>query len=518
MSENKLFTLLDSVTPQNFEQAMDQAIALELATVPTYLSTYYSIDRAQDQDTLYQKIYNQLKVALKNSEIDIAVLAEELKKDVLVYANQSAALIMSVVVEEMLHLALASNVRQAIVGPPELMKVAASPGFKFPTYLDGHEPEFWINLDTLNLKQLGIFLQIESPKPFTDSADFPETDEKPIKYKTIGELYNMIIQCVQTNYPGPYPKKPQLLPPTPGSPQRPYYSQNSINTVYYDRDHNPKFGSEDSSGALVDVYDAGSATQAMEEIRHQGEGNDGDKDLLKFDSQNNPVPLPVVDGKVQGLSGSGNYDSHSTDGSDEELSHFAKFMELYSLGIYYQNKFKGINGLDDFFSYFVANQQPNPKQATYDAGTSANDQEIALMNKLGNAIYTYIILMVETCYYKDESTQFQVFMYGIHKSMIWLLSDIGNAMRSYTFNASDPAKAFTPSLSFEFYDFSILGDSKKIRPKDQIINLAKDLAASNGSSSKSNWSWLYEDKAYLPSLPDVGLDHSVTANVPSIPA
>ena len=510
MSENKLFTLLDSVTPQNFEQAMDQAIALELATVPTYLSTYYSINRAQDQDVLYQKIYQQLNSSLKNSEIAIATLAEELKKDILVYANQSAALIMSVVVEEMLHLALASNVRQAIVGPPQLVKIAASSGFKFPTFLDGHEPEFWINLDTLNLKQLGIFLQIESPKAYTDTADFPESDPKPIKYQTIGELYNMIIQCVETNYPGPYTARPQLLPPQTGKPQRPYYSQNSVNTVYYDRDHNPKFGSEDDSGILVNVYDAPSAVKAMEEIRHQGEGNDQlDQDILQFDLNNNPIPLPVVDGKVQFKPG--DYD----DPTGEELSHFAKFMELYSLGVYYQEKFKGIDGLDDFFSYFVANQKKNPKQAIYDAGTSDNDQEIALMNKLGNAIYTYIILMVETCYYKDESTQFQVFMYGIHKSMIWLLSDIGNAMRSYTFNPTVEAESFTPSLSFEFYDFSVLGD---IRPKEQIINLAKALAESNGNSSMSNWSWLYSDEAYLPSLPDVGLDHSVTPNVPSIPA
>jgi len=35
---------------------MQQAIALELATIPTYLSTYYSINRAPNQDTLYAKL------------------------------------------------------------------------------------------------------------------------------------------------------------------------------------------------------------------------------------------------------------------------------------------------------------------------------------------------------------------------------------------------------------------------------------------------------------------------------
>jgi len=506
MPIKKLFEHPEDVKPANIGEVMQQAITLELATIPTYLSTYYSINRSQDQDTLYEKLKGQLSSAAGNTKLDVDGLAQELKLDVLVYANKSAALIMSVAVEEMLHLALASNVKQAIASPPDLMAIGKV--LTFPTQLDGHEPEFVINTAKLSLDQLSTFLQIESPEPFVDAADTPETDTDVIEYKTIGRLYDKIIQCVEDNFPGPYSFTPQLLPQEKSAPPRPYYSQNSINTVYYDRNHNPKFGSADDSGDLIGVVDADSAIAAMNEIRHQGEGNTSEEqDLLTFDINNMPVPLPVLNGKVQFKAG--DYD----DDEKKELSHFAKFLEVYSLGVHYQEKFKDIGGLDDFFSYFVANQASNPKQSDYDAGITPNDKEIALMSKLANALFTYILLMIETCYYKDEHTQFQVFMYGIHKSMIWLLSDIGNAMRGYSYKNTE-GKTYTASLTFEHYDFSVSTES----PKAQMIQLAKNLAQSNGSKSKESWSWLYNDKAYLPALPDVSLNHDVAPNVPAIPA
>lgn len=514
MTATKLFTIPDAITPDNFGHVMQQAIALELATIPTYLSTYYSIERAQDQDHLYDKLLAQLNAVA--GDVENGPKAQELKVDILVYANKSAALIMSVVIEEMLHLALASNVKRAIVGPPDLMGIGKI--LTFPTMLDGHEPEFPINAAKLSLDQLSTFLQIESPAKFHDPADTRETDSNVVKYKTIGDLYNMIIAFVKANHPGPYaPQQPQLLPPEEAAPPRPYYSQNSINTVYYDKDHNPVFASADDSGELIGVKDSTSAIAAMHVIQDQGEGNTkDDQSLLTFDPTTNmPVPLPVVDGKVQFKRG--DYD----DRDNQELSHFAKFLEVYSLGVYYQQKFADIGGLDDFFSYFVADQLSNPKQAYYEVGVTPCDKELALVSKLGNAIFGYILLMIETCYYKDEPTQFQVFMYGIHKSMIWLLSDIGNAMRGYNYAGPD-GKAHIASLTFEYYDFA---KSKK-RPKEQIIDLAKELINSNGQNSQSAWGWLIEstdkgipkNQQYLSSLPDVGLDHSVTANVPSIPA
>jgi len=501
MALHKLFTIPPDVTPANFAEVMQQAIALELATIPTYLSTYYSIIRAQDQDALYAKLLVQLATRPGVAEPDIAQLAQELKVDVLVYANKAAALIMSVVIEEMLHLALACNVKQAIASPPDLLSINKI--LVFPTQLDGHEPEFPINAAKLSLAQLSTFLQIESPKPFVDPADAAERLQT-VKYKTIGQLYLDIQQCIRDNYPGPYVAKPQLVSaPKAAAQPRPYYSQNSINTVYYDREHKPHFGSSSDSGDLVGVTDALSAVGAIDEIMHQGEGNVADdQSELRFGPDRMPIPLPVVDGEVQFRPG--DYD----DTTDGELSHFAKFLEVYSLGVHYQQKFANVGGLDDFFSYFVHDQAPNPKQADYEAADAPAG--LALCSRLGNAVFTYILLMIEACYYADEDTQFRVFMYGVHKSMIWLLSGVGNSIRGYVY--AKGAQKYAGALTFEYFDFA----SSPLPPKQQILDLAADLAATD----PTNWSWLTQpqNSAYWPSLPDVRLDHRVVPYVPAVPA
>jgi hypothetical protein len=501
MKTKKLFTIKNAVTKENIEEVMQQAIALELATIPTYLSTYYSINRAQDQDALYSKIYSQLAKTSKYSPSKMADLAQELKVDVLVYANKSAALIMSVAIEEMLHLALACNVKQAVCQtPPDIMGIGKV--LSFPTRLDGHIPEFEINTGKLSLKQLTTFLQIESPEPFKDPRKENQLNGA-IDYPTIGKMYEKIIKCIEDDFPGPYNKKAQLLPPEKAAPQRPFYSQNSINTVYYDREHNPKFANANDSGGLVGVHDSASAVRALKRIIEQGEGNCEDnkeQHTLKWDVNWMPVPMPVTDGKVQFLKG--DYDD---DG--KEPAHFAKFLEAYSLGGHYQEKFKNIDGLDDFFSYFVHKQDTSPKLADY---VASGNLALALCNQLGNAVFAYILLMIETCYYKDESTQYDLFMYGIHKSMIWLLSGVGNQINSYTYSKGN--QTYTGALIFEPFIFD-----KGSRPKAQILDLVMQLAMAD----PTNWGWAIQKKYEnnYPSLPDVGLDHTIVHDdMPKVPS
>lgn len=480
-SIQKLFKIPASgVNDTNFAEAMTQAISLELATIPTYLSTYYSINRGPDQTTLYNTIYSKLPQTAAGQ-----ALAQEMTVDTMVYANKTAALIMSVVIEEMLHLSLSCNINQSMIGPPNLMNIAS--GLSFPTQLDGHMPEFPINLAKLSLNQLKTFLQIESPNAFTVGS--PEL-LKAVDYTTIGEFYEMIVSYIENDYTGSFDiDRPQLLP------DQPFYSQNSINTVYYDRDHNPHFTSDDDSGALLGVVNAATAVDAMNEIIHQGEGHTGG-DTLEFDSQGMPIPLPVVDGKV--VFNTEDYD----DPDQKELSHFDKFMEAYSLGVHYSDKFGQYN--IDFFDLFVYNQASNTKISDY-----ASAEELALVSELGNAMYTYILLMIDTCYRSDKSTQFNVFMYGIHKSMIWLLSEFGNKAHSYTFTKN--GTTYQGSLGFEYFNFA---GTPNMRPKAQVLELATALATLNSGS----WGWLLTMPAYLEALPDVGLDYSVTPNVPTVPS
>lgn len=503
MKKTNVVALDHNVTKENLPQVMDQAIALELATIPTYLATYYSINRAQDQDQLYAKLQKQLTDANSGmTPSQVNELAQELKVDILTYSNKTAALIMSVVIEEMLHMALSSNVKTAVCGePPYLLKTFE--GFSFPTELKGHEPEFTINGAKLSLDQLTTFLMIESPEPFKNPDPIKQEDGTA-DYKTIGRLYQKIDQCIQENFPGPYKQRPQLLPPEPNAPQRPFYNQNSMNTMYFDRDHNPHFASEDDSGVLVGVYDAKSASKAIEEISEQGEGQSREQQhLLVWDTDNKPVPLTITDGKAQFWPG--DYDDES-----KELSHFAKFLEAYSFGVHYEEKFKKYEGLDAFFDYFVYEAKSDVTQEIYDNLTTDNCNNptaLALANKLGSALSSYLFLMVETCYHADESTQFDLFMYGIHKSMIWLLSGVGNQINAYEFKLD--GKSYQGALSWEGFTFD-----DQSSPKDQVLDLAYKLA----TADPANWGWVMEpdNDNYFPSLPDVGLDRKMEPGVPAV--
>jgi len=497
MKTKKLFTLSSTVTKENIKDVMQQAIALELATIPTYLSTYYSINRAQDQDKLYSKIHAQLSQSGERTDAEIDELAQELKLDILVYSNKSAALIMSVVIEEMLHLALACNVKQAVCQTaPDLMGIGKV--LSFPTQLDGHIPEFQINAAKLSLNQLTTFLQIESPEPFED----PYADKQllnTIDYQTIGRLYEMIIKCVKEDFPGPYNYRPQLLPPDESGRPRPFYSQNSMNTVHYDRDHNPQFANGDGSGGLVGVHNADSAIEALERIIDQGEGRSKYKQhILQWGENKMPVPMDIIDGKVDFWEG--DYDD-----TGKEIAHFAKFLEAYTLGEHYQKKFHNIQGLDDFFSYFVYDTDANPKTADYIA---SGNQALALCSELGNAVFAYILLMIEACYHKDENTQYDLFMFGIHKSMIWLLSGVGNQINQYTYTKGNTA--YKGALTFEPFSF----EQSFVRPKAQIMNIVDQLA----KADPVNWGWATNSENYFPSLPDVGIDHSIIADMPKIPS
>jgi hypothetical protein len=123
---------------------LQTAIEIEIATIPIYLYTYYSINRN----------------ATSGENIGPAEL----------FANKAGGVIMSVAVEEMLHMSLSSNVLFALGVDPQLYGKAPA---RYPTGLPYHDPKgppgpngataVSIPLARLGFEQLWHFLQIEYP-------------------------------------------------------------------------------------------------------------------------------------------------------------------------------------------------------------------------------------------------------------------------------------------------------------------------------------------------------------------
>lgn len=155
----ELTTDLDS--PDGLHRALQTAIQLEHATIPTYLYALYSI------------------VPGKNAQI--------------------SALLRGVVLEEMTHMGLACNLLNAVGGAPEI----ARPGF-VPTYpgpLPGSvETGLIVPLQPLSLELVAdVFMSIEQPE---DPLQFRSRMMADTDVVTIGEFYTAIADQLKAAGPG----------------------------------------------------------------------------------------------------------------------------------------------------------------------------------------------------------------------------------------------------------------------------------------------------------------------------
>ena len=462
MQLTKFFKDDTKVTPENLDEAIQQAIEIEIATIPVYLYTYYTVNRVPDQDTISGGLVQEL-TAKGMALPDANNVALDLSAQIMVYANKVGATIMSVVMEEMLHMALSSNLKQALASAPLL--TGRSPS-SYPTQLPGHEPEFPIDLAPFSLNQLMTFLKIESPQPLTPVAE----ELTAIPYTTIGEFYGMIETCINENDLTYNTELPQLVP------GKRYYSPNMIDTVYYNKEHKPQYVDADDSGDLIHVVDRASANKAINQIVEQGEGN------------TDATPLNP-DGSVNcGAITNADYD----DPDREELSHFEKFAQLYCDYNDLSAKFKSY-GLDgDIGKYFVGNSPTNPSTAKYPEADGYPNGTLQAVSTLLNAVYTYIFVMTEGCYKPEKgNTQYEIFMFGIHKSMIFILDALCGGMQSFTYFLN--GQYYNAAPTFENYPFGLLSS-----PKSQLIELYQNAVA------------LYPAISYLEDrindLPDVPLN------------
>jgi hypothetical protein len=200
------------------------AMALEHATIPTYLTAYYSIHSTTNSD--------------------------------------AAHIIRVTAVEEMLHLTLVANVLNAIGGTPDLTR----PGFvpSYPAYLPDGENDFTVDLRPFSPEAVETFCKIERPgRAPSTSSRLVRTSERGrpllvssptvegMRFYSIGEFYAEIIEGLEKVAAG----DPGLFCGNPARQVGPEY--------FYS-----------GGGVVIAVSDLDSARRALRFIADQGEGLD----------------------------------------------------------------------------------------------------------------------------------------------------------------------------------------------------------------------------------------------------
>jgi CDGSH-type Zn-finger protein len=204
-------------TLEDLREHLQWAVELEHATLPQYLCALYSLDQARNP--------------------------------------KAVRAVTGVFVEEMLHLALAANLLNAVGGRPQLDTPRMLP--PHPRRLPHGDPSFELSLLPFGPKALDQFLRLEQPAP-------PDAPAQADGYATIGQFYAAIEAglrdlCAELGEEAVFS----------GDPARQVRDRHFRNTA----------------GRLDEITDLASALTALQEIVDQGEGLlggevwDGDRDI-----------------------------------------------------------------------------------------------------------------------------------------------------------------------------------------------------------------------------------------------
>jgi hypothetical protein len=201
-------------TPDDLRDHIELAIRVELSTIPPYLFAMYSIE---DQ------------------------------------TSQAALLIRSIVVEEMLHAVLATNLLLAVGGAPNFAGTAYMP--RYPMELPHHRPPLTLDLSPCSLDVVReLFMRIEQPETHGAPAE-------PDEFETLGQFYHALeIGVAELSDRFDLFSEPQT-------------GSQLSNQAFYQ----PVALDADDSGGLVLITDLDSAIEAIEIIVHQGEGMSDEK-------------------------------------------------------------------------------------------------------------------------------------------------------------------------------------------------------------------------------------------------
>jgi hypothetical protein len=194
------------------------AMALELSTIPPYLTALYSIMAGDKSQPAYAAEFGD------NAEV--------------------AGLIRSVMIEEMLHLILVGNILNAIQGRIKL----TDPNFvpQYPTTLPDSAALFEVGIRKFDKEAIQTFLNIEKPTP-------PDTELQFEGYQTIGQFYEAIIKLMKLLEAGAQANGTTIFKGDPSL---------QIDESYYS-----------NAVEIIEIYNLDDALAAFEVILDQGEGS-----------------------------------------------------------------------------------------------------------------------------------------------------------------------------------------------------------------------------------------------------
>lgn len=435
---------------------LQTAVEIELATIPIYLFGYYSINRVPQ-----------------------GFPATDLSR----FADQAGGLMMSVAVEEMLHLSLSANILFSLGVQPQLYLRSPSP---YPTDLPGHarlgpdRKPMALPLAKFSSEQLWQFLEIEYPA----AVDAPPEQSN---WQTIGQIYSFL-RCIissrhitDDDFKGG--KAPSQIQPS-------NYSPSNVDTVYPTAsfDH----------GCPVPAPVKGSAADAAA-YSSRGDSHAGHSALMTVASRKHALQaIQTIDAEGEGF-GVEKFD----DESRHELSHYYKFLTLQSQLAGYDPRDEKLRSKPvpppaaarqfskEELARIVFDFPDNPVAASYPAGR----RELA---DIVSGLYQYMLIMTESIFLIDPAHQKLYFNQTLHRSMIWILDKAIQAMRNISLSGTDSYPS-TRQLAPTFENIN-LGPRKHAFAT--LVAMCKGMDAKYGSQS-----WYSSDVQgfidMIPSLPDV---------------
>ncbi len=432
------------------------AVEIELATLPIYLYTYYSINRTPEGFP---------------------------SDNVTRFADEAGAMIMSVAVEEMLHMSLASNILFSLGQEPQLYGKSPWP---YPTDLPGHNllgpdgKKLELPLAPFSLEQMWQFLEIEYPA----AVDAPPQDGD---WDTIGQVYSYVRCIILSDY---ITDDDFTAGAALNQIQNTNYSPNNIDTVF-------PTGSFDKN-CPVTTPTAGSAA-TVADFTSRDDSHAGGVELLTINTKETALlAIQTIDAQGEG------YDfTRFDDPSDQEFSHYFKFLTLQS----------NLEGYDPTHEK-IPQSNPTPPAPAATTITNADQQTFVYAMPTNpvaanypdgykecadvvNGLYQYMLIMTETIFKVPSAQQKLYFNQALHRSMIWILDKVIQAMRKQNVTlASGEEVAFAPS--FENIDLG---------PRDQafakLVSMVESLDTNYGKAKWYTSTYINDYIKMIPSLFDV---------------